>query len=267
MFLLYNLYIKNMWRWPVIEKKKNQSNALRQKAFSIHAKLISVAASKWWDPDKNPSLYDAIEKARKDNVPNDNITRAIKKWTGEDKDAMEINQIIYEWYGPSWVALIVSTLTDNKNRTAKNMRHIFSRYGWNMWEPGSVSFTFERKWILAIDLENYKSSLLEELVFETDVEDFFEEEGMFKILTSLESFIEVKKFFVSKNINFEFADIDYIPLSINEVEDFDTALKLTKMLESFHEDEDVEKISSNMNISEKLQTEVNEFIEKNTFKT
>jgi len=256
-----------MWRGPVVEKKKNQSNALRQKAFSIHAKLIAIAAWKWWDPDKNPALSDAIEKARKDNVPNDNISRAIKKWTWEDISSQQIIQIVYEWYGVSWVAIIVTTLTDNKNRTAPNIRHIFSKYGWNMWEPWSVSFIFERKWILAIDLENYSSEKLEELVFETNVEDFWQEDWMFKIITSIDSFIEVKKFFESKKLNFEFADIDYIPINTAEVTDFDKALKLTKMIEAFNEDEDVEKISINMNISEKLQNEVNEFIEKNTFKT
>ncbi|MDD5769922.1 MAG: YebC/PmpR family DNA-binding transcriptional regulator [Candidatus Gracilibacteria bacterium] len=256
-----------MGRGPVVEKKKNQSNALRQKAFSIHAKLISIAAEKGGDPDKNPSLCDAIEKARKDNVPNENILRAIKKGTGEDKSATQITQIIYEGYGPGGVAIIVSTLTDNKNRTAPNIRHIFSKYGGNMGEPGSVSFIFERKGILAIDLENYSSESLEELVFETDVEDFWQEDGMFKIITSIDSFVKVKKFFEAKNINSEFADIDYIPSTIVEVDDFDKALKLTKMIEAFNEDEDVEKISVNMNISDKLQKEVDDFIDKNTFRT
>ncbi len=256
-----------MGRGPVIAAKKNQSNAAKQKVFTIHAKLIAIASEKWWDPDKNPSLQDAIEKARKDNVPNDNIARAIKKWTGEDKSWSQINQIVYEWYWASGVAVIVTTLTDNKNRTAPNMRHIFSKYGWSLWEPGSVSFVFEKKWILIIDLENYSKESLEELVFETAVDDFFEEEWMFKVITSLEDFSEVKKFFQEKNISFEFADIDYIPSNIVEVDDFDKALKLTKMLEAFAEDEDVEKVSVNMHISPDLQKEVDEFIEKNTFRT
>lgn len=256
-----------MWRGPVIAAKKSQSNAAKQKVFTIHAKLISIAAAKWWDPDTNPSLYDAIEKARKDNVPNDNIARAIKKWTGEDKTWVQIDQIVYEWYGPGWVAIVVTTLTDNKNRTAPNMRHIFSKYGWNLWESGSVSFVFEKKGIIMINLEKYSKETLEELVFETDCDDFFEEEGMFKMITSLENFTQVKKFFEAKNIESEFADIDYIPSNIVEVDDFDKALKLTKMLEAFWEDEDVEKISVNMHISPELQKEVDDFIEKNTFRT
>lgn len=256
-----------MWRGPVIAAKKSQSNAAKQKVFTIHAKLIAIAAGKWWDPDKNPSLADAIEKARKDNVPNDNISRAIKKWTWEDKTWNQIDTIVYEWYGPGWVAVIVTTLTDNKNRTAPNIRHIFSKYWWNMWEPGSVSFIFEKKWLLAISLENHTKNWLEEMVFETQAEDFFEEEWLFKIITSLEDFSEVKKFFSWKWVDFEFAWVDYIPSNIVEVDDFDKALKLTKMLEAFGEDEDVEKIAVNMNISEKLQKEVEEFIEKNTFRT
>lgn len=256
-----------MWRGPVIAAKKSQSNAAKQKIFTIHAKLIAIAAGKWWDPDKNPSLADAIEKARKDNVPNDNIERAIKKWTWEDKQASQIDTIVYEWYWPWWVAIIVTTLTDNKNRTAPNIRHIFSKYGWNMWEPGSVSFIFEKKWLLAINLENRTKDSIEEMVFETQAEDFFEEDWMFKIITSLEDFNEVKKFFIWKWVDFEFAWVDYIPSNIVEVEDFDKVLKLTKMLEAFGEDEDVEKVSVNMNISPELQKEVEEFIEKNTFRT
>lgn len=256
-----------MGRGPVIAAKKSQSNAAKQKVFTIHAKLIAIAAGKWWDPDKNPALNDAIEKARKDNVPNDNIARAIKKWTWEDKTASQIDTIVYEWYGPGGVAVIVTTLTDNKNRTAPNIRHIFSKYWWNLWEPGSVSFVFEKKWLLAISLENHTKEKLEEMVFETSAEDFFEEEWMFKIITSIDDFQEVKKYFAQKNIGFEFSDLDFIPSNIVEVDDFDKALKLTKMLEAFGDDEDVEKIAVNMNISEKLQTEVDEFIEKNTFRT
>lgn len=256
-----------MWRWPVVAKKKEVSNAAKQKVFTIHAKLISIAAWKWWDPMLNPSLHDAIEKAKKDNLPNDNIERAIKKWTWEDKDSNKIEQIVYEWYWTWWVAFMVSTLTDNKNRTASNIRHIFTRYAWSMGESGSVSYMFERDWIIIIDLDKYKKDLLEEIVFETQAKDFFEENWMFKVITSLEDFLDTKKIFESKNINFEFADIDFIPTNTVDVTDFDKALKLTKMIEDFNNDDDVEKISSNLNIDEKLQKEVDDFIEKNTFRT
>lgn len=256
-----------MWRWPVIERQKAINNALRQKSFTIHAKLIAVAAAKWWDPDLNPVLYDAIEKARKDNVPSDNITRAIKKWTWEDKSLEQIQSIIYEWYWVLWVAVMVETLTDNKNRTAKNIRHIFTKYWWNMWESWSVRFIFEKKGIIFIDLSKYNKDELEEMVFETDVEDFIIEDNLFKITTSLNDFSNVVKFFKSKNIEMSFNQISFIPNNEIEVDDFDNLLKITKMIDAFREDEDVENIYVNMITDEKLQNEVDEFIEKNTFKT
>lgn len=256
-----------MWRWPVVERQKSLSNAAKAKVYAIHAKLISLAAQKWWDPALNPSLYDAMEKARKDSVPADNIQRAIKKWTWEDKEWVQIEKIVYEWYGPSWVWILVTTLTDNKNRTVASIRHIFSRFWGNLWESGSLKFVFEKKWLIFIDLEKYSKDELESLVFETEVEDYLEEDWVFKIITVPENFSIVKNFFAWKNIELTFADLDYIPNNEMEVTDFDSALKLTKMIDSFKEDEDVEKITVNMIISETLQKEVNEFIEKNTFRT
>ncbi len=256
-----------MWRWPVVEKKKSASNAAKQKIFWLHAKLISLAAQKWWDPDLNPSLFDAIEKAKADNVPNDNITKAIKRWTWEDKDSALISEIIYEWYWVWWVAVIVKTLSDNKNRTASNIRHIFTKYGWNMWESWSVSFIFDKKWLLVIDLEKFSKDEIEWLVFETDVEDFSFEDNTARVITTVEDFIWVKKFFEDKSYSFIDASISYIPNTTAEVTEFDKALKLTKMFEAFHEDEDVESVYLNMIIDDKLQQEVYDFIEKNTFRT
>ncbi len=256
-----------MWRWPVVEKRKALWNAARQKAFTMHAKLISLAASKWWDPDINTALQDAIDKARKDNVPNDNILRAIKKWTWEDKSWERIQSILYEWYWAWWVAVLVFTLTDNKNRTAQNIRHIFSKYWWNMWESWSVWFIFEKKWIIFIDLEKYSPTDLENMVFETDADDFVIEDNVFKITSSLENFVNVMDYFKSKNIEMSFSWISYIPNNEVEVSDFDNVLKLTKMIDAFREDEDVENIYVNMVVSPDLQKEVDDFIEKNTFRT
>ncbi len=256
-----------MWRWPVVEKKKNQSNALRQKAFSIHAKLISIAAQKWWDPDKNPSLYDVIEKARKDNVPNDNIERAIKKWTWEDKMWEQISQMVYEWYAPGWVAVVIQVLTDNKNRTAANIRHVFSKFGWSMWEQWSVSWIFSLSWILIFDSEKVSQAKVEELVFETDAQDFIVEDDEIRIITSVENLISTTKFFKEKGFIAESSKLEYIPNNFVEVTEFDKALKIIKMMEALDEDEDVEDYSFNYQISNELQQEVLDFIEKNTFRT
>ena len=256
-----------MWRGPVVQARKDAVNKMKWKIFAIHAKLIALAAQKWWDPDTNPSLAMEIEKARKAWVPNDNIKRAIKKWTGEDKDALAISEIVYEWYAPGWVSIMVSTLTDNKNRTVSNIRHIFSKYGGNMWEPGSVSWMFHRKWVIFIDPKKYSPEQIEELVYETDAEDFIVEDDYIKIISSVEDFNNIVKFFEDKNIAILESKIDFIPDNETEITDFDKALKFTKMMDAFREDEDVNTVSSNEIISQELQKQVDEFIEKNTFRT
>lgn len=256
-----------MWRGPVVQARKNAVNAVKWKTFSLHAKLIAVAAAKWWDPDKNPALYAAIHTAKKAWVPNDNIDRAIKKWTWEDKSWAMIEEIIYEWYGPGWVAIMVSTLTDNKNRTVSNIRHIFTKYGWNLWESWVVSWMFHRKWVIFIDPKKYDYSKIEELTYETNAEDIIKEEDYIKIITSTDDFNEVEKFFEDNWIEFIESKLDFVAENETEITEFDKALKFTKMLEGFDEEEDVNIVSSNELISPSLQQEVDDFIEKNTFKT
>ncbi len=256
-----------MWRGPVVQARKDAVNAVKWKIFSMHAKLISVAATKWWDIDGNPTLFAAVHAAKKAWVPNDNIERAIKKGTWEDKTAVQIHEIVYEWYAPGGVAIMVSTLTDNKNRTVSNIRHIFTKYGWNMWETWAVSWMFHRKWVIFIDPTKYDYETIEELVFETNAEDIVNEDTYIKIITSIEDFHNVEKFFEEKSIEFIDSKIDFIPENDIEIDEFDKALKFTKMIEAFNEDEDVNIVSSNEIININLQKEVDEFIEKNTFRT
>lgn len=256
-----------MWRWPVVQARKNAVNSVKGKIFSLHAKLISLAAQKWGNPEENPTLAAAIYTAKKAWVPNENIDRAIKKGSGEDKDAAQIVEIIYEGYAPGGVALLVSTLTDNKNRTVSNIRHIFSKYGGSMGESGSVSWMFEKKWILFIDPEHHCYDTLEELALETSVQDISLEAGYIKILTLIEDFHQVEKFFEEKNIEILEAKMDYIPNNEVEMTEFEKVLKFTKMLEAFDEEEDVNFVSSNEIISPEIQAEVDAFIEKNTFRT
>ena len=256
-----------MWRWPVVAKRRDAVNAVKWKVFSIHAKLIAVAAAKWWDPDHNPTLYTAIHKARKEWVPSDTIDRAIKKWTWEDKDAAQIQEIIYEWYASGGVAIVINTLSDNKNRTVSNVRHIFWKYGWTMWEAWAVSWMFHRKGVIFIDPSKYDYDEIEEIVFETNAEDIVSEDSYIKIITSVEDYNGVEKVLEEKEIELMESKIDYIPDTDVEITDFDKALKFTKMVEAFNEDEDVASVSTNEIITEKLQKEVDDFIEKNTFKT
>lgn len=256
-----------MWRGPVVQARKDAVNSVKWKIFSLHAKLIAIAATKGWDLDQNPSLAAAVYTARKAWVPNDNIDRAIKKWTGEDKSWEQIQEIVYEWYWPGWVAVIVSTLTDNKNRTVSNIRHIFTKFGWNMWENGAVSWMFHRKWVIFIDPKKYDFNKIEELVYETNAEDIINENSYIKIIVSVEDLHDVEKFFEDKKIEIMEAKLDFIPDNDVEITEFEKALKFTKMIEAFDEDEDVNIVSSNEIISETLQKEVEEFSEKNKFRT
>jgi len=256
-----------MWRGPVVAKRRDAVNAVKGKVFSIHAKLIAIAAQSWGDPDGNPTLATAIYKAKKEWVPNDNIDRAIKKGSWEDKDAAQIVGIMYEWYAPGWVALVVNVLTDNKNRTVASIRHIFTKYGWNMWESWAVAWMFKRKGIIFIDPAKHDFESIEALVYETDAEDICIEAGYIKITTALDDFSAVEKFFINNDIELVESKLDYIPDNETEITEFDKALKFTKMIEIFNEDEDVEWVATNEVISDELQKEVDAFIEKNTFRT
>ena len=256
-----------MGRGPVVQARKNAVNAVKWKIFSLHAKLIALAAQKWWNPDDNPSLFAAIQKAKKEGVPNDNIDRAIKKWTGEDNSGIQIQEIVYEGYAPWGVAIMVETLTDNKNRTVWSIRSIFSKYGGNLWESGAVSWIFHKKWVLFIDPEKHSYENIEELVFETTADDIMMEAGYIKIISSLENHSSVEQFFEEKSIELFESKVAYIPDNEIEITEFEKALKFTKMLQAFDEDEDVNSIASNEIISPEMQKEVDEFIEKNTFRT
>jgi len=256
-----------MWRGPVVQARKNAVNAVKGKVFSLHAKLIALAAQSGGNPDDNPSLAAAITKAKKEGVPNDNIDRAIKKWTWEDKSAAQIVQIMYEWYAAGWVAVIANTLTDNKNRTVANIRHIFSKMSWNMGESGSVSWMFKRKGLIIINLSKHNADEIEELLMETEAEDYTIEWDSIEVICAPEHLSDIQNFLEQAEVIPDVAEIDYIPDTEVEVTDFDNALKVTKMLQAFEEDEDVEWVYANGNISPELQKEVDAFIEKNTFKT
>ena len=256
-----------MWRWPVVQARKDSVNKIKGKIFSIHAKLIAIASSSGWNPDDNPNLALAIQKAKKDGVPTSNIEKAIKKWTWEDKNSKQITEIIYEWYAPGWISVMILVLTDNKNRTVSNIRHIFSKFGGNMWENGSVSWSFHRRWVIFIDPKKYDTQEIENLIYETDSLDFIINKDYLKIITSIETHSKIEDFFEERNIELIESKLDFVAEGYVEINEFEKALKFTKMIEAFNEDEDVAGVSTNEIISEELQKEVNEFIEKNSFKT
>jgi YebC/PmpR family DNA-binding regulatory protein len=176
-------------------------------------------------------------------------------------------EITYEGYAPGGVAVMVTTLTDNKNRTVSNIRHAFSKFGGNMGENGAVSWMFHRKGVIFIDPKKHDYDMIEEITFETAAEDIISDENYIKIITSLEDFHDVEKVFEDKNIDFMESKIDYIADNEVEMDDFDKVLKFKKMVEALDADEDVSQVSTNEIISDELSAEVDAFIEKNTFRS
>ena len=257
-----------MGRWPVVAGKKEASAQARAKVFTIHAKLISLAAAGGVDPGLNSTLADAIANARKESVPNDIIDRAIKRWGGLDKDSKQVEEIYYEWYAPGWVGVIIRALTDNKNRTAPNIRHIFSAYGWSMGETGSVSnFLFDYRGIILLNIADKSVDTLEEHIMETSAIDYSILDSQVEIITDKSHFLETKKTLEWFGYEIISAGLGYKAKNYIEVSDFDKALKIYKMLEDFGNDEDVEWVWNNADINNTLWQEVAEHIESHRFRT
>ena len=256
-----------MWRWPTVAAQKDKNAKTKSKVFTIHAKLISLAAEKWADVGLNSSLADAIHSAKKDWVTADVIDRAVKRGAWLDKEAGKIEEIYYEGYAPGGVAVIVRALTDNRNRTAPNMRHIFSAFGGNMGESGSVSnFAFDYVGLITIEMPTDMDAF-EMAILDTDALDYTEESGDIVIKTDKTAYISVKSAIEQAGYTIKSSTLGYSAKNYTEVTDFDNALKIYKMLEEFWDDEDVENVWNTADISDTLWEEVVKFVESRKFRT
>ena len=256
-----------MWRWPTVQAQKDKNAKVKAKVNTLHAKLISIAAEKWAEVSQNNALADAIHAAKKDGVTADVIDRAIKRGAGLDKESAKVEEIIYEWYAPGGVAIIVRALSDNRNRTAPNIRHTFSAYGWSLWETGTVSnFAFDYRWVILISEFSWTEEL-ELAIMETSAEDYIFEWNIARITTDRTKLNEVRKSLESAGYHIEKASFEYLPKNYIEVTDGDIALKIYKMLEEFGEDEDVEVVWNNADISDALWKEAEDKVESSKFRT
>lgn len=236
-----------MGRIHNIEGKKNKMDSLRSTAFTKHARNITVAARQGGgDPAYNAALKLAIDKAKADNMPNDNINRAIKKGIGAT-DGEKYEHITYEGYGPGGVALIIECLTDNKNRTAGNVRHHLDRCGGNLGTDGCVSFMFERKGAIAVDKEACAMSEdeLMELALEAGAEDFASEDTYYEIITAPEDYVAVRDAIDDANVPVLSGDITMLPSNYTTVPE-DKQKSMQKLLDALEEDDDVQNVYSNM---------------------
>ncbi|WP_339162573.1 YebC/PmpR family DNA-binding transcriptional regulator [Siminovitchia sp. FSL W7-1587] len=234
-------------KWKNIQRRKNAQDAKRGKIFQKLAKELYVAAkSGGVDPDTNPALRLVVDKAKSANMPNDNIKRAIDKATGS-QNAEQYEEIIYEGYGPGGAAVMVVCLTDNKNRTASNVRHAFTKNGGNLGETGCVSYMFNRKGYLVIDRSNYDDLDEEELllqVIEAGAEDMETSDEAFEIYTEPENFMDVKESLEEAGFEFMTAEMTMVPqtdASLTEEQEE----KLENLIDMLEDDDDVQEVYHN----------------------
>ncbi len=246
-------------KWANIKHRKARSDEKRGKEFTKVAREITIAVRTGGgsDPNSNPKLKLAIQKARAINMPNDNINRAIKKGSGE-AGSDEFEEIIYEGYAPGGVAVMLQIATDNRNRTASEIRHIFSKNNGNLGESGCVSWMFKRAGLLSVNKEN--SGIDEEELMlkaiELGADDVRDEGDVYEIITPPDIFMEIKEAMEQENIQFEFADI--VMLSENNVEIIDeaTAGKALKLIELLEEHDDVQNVYTNMSIPDEIMAKI-----------
>ena len=232
-----------MGRIGNIVNRKNKQDSKRAQVFTKYARLISVAAKEGGaDPEYNASLKTAIEKAKSMNMPNDNIERAIKKGAGGG-DGENFEHIVYEGYGAGGVAVLINALTDNKNRTAGNVRYYFDKNGGNMGTSGCVSFMFDRKGVILIENNgSISEESLMEIVLEAGIEDFISTEEGFEIITQPEDFDAVNEAIKSNNIEVLSSEITMIPQNYTAVDETN-AKNIEKMIDMFEEDDDIQEKS------------------------
>ena len=237
-------------KWHNIQNKKGKADAKRGKIFTKIGKEIVLAVKNGGPaPENNPKLRDAIAKAKAANMPGDTITRSIKKASGE-LAAVNYESIVYEGYGPSGVAVIVETLTDNKNRSAGNVRSSFTKGGGNMGTSGCVGFMFDRKGQILIAAENVSEEQLMDDALEAGADDIITEEDGFEVVTAPEDFNAVRDALVEKGYEFVSADIKLIPQTTTVLDNEGQVKAMEKLIDLLEDDDDVQNVYHNWEITE-----------------
>ena len=239
-------------KWSTIKRKKGANDAARAKVFTKLAREISVAVKEGGtDPNNNSRLRDLLAKGRAANVPQDNLMRAIKKAEGDDKTNYE--SIVYEGYGHSGIAVIVECLSDNRNRTASNVRHYFDKFGGNLGTSGCVSFMFEDKGIIVCEEENVDEEKALEACMEAGANDVsFEEEGIIEFETDPSQVGNVANALREMGYNVTSAEASKVPNNYTKVEDEEALRKLALFFDALDEDDDVQNVYNNLENTEDL---------------
>lgn len=232
-------------KWSTIKHKKEKTDLQRAKIFTKIGREITVAVKEGGpDPTTNNKLKDCISKAKTNNVPNENIERVIKKAAGEN-DNSKYENIRYEGYGPSGIAVIVETLTDNKNRTAGDVRHYFDKFGGNLGTNGCVSFMFEQKGVIIIEAEGIDEEKIMEEALEAGAADFQAGEDVYEIYTEPSDFSSVRDILEEKGYTFGSAEVEMVPNTYTSLSDEDTIKKMNLLIDHLEEHDDVQSIWHN----------------------
>lgn len=238
-------------KWATIKRKKASIDAKRGKVFTQIAKELTIAAKNGGgDPIGNPRLRLAVEKARSNNMPADNIKRAIMKGTGE-LPGVTYEEVTYEVYAPGGVAMLVDTVTDNKNRTVSELRHLLERNGGKLATVGSVAWSFHKKGVLQITKANYTEDDILNIILEAGADDLRVEDEVYEIKTTPDTFEAVKKSLESNSIKIESAELQMVPENLVKVDGKD-AEHVLKLIDALDEHEDVQNVFPNFDIDEKI---------------
>jgi YebC/PmpR family DNA-binding regulatory protein len=234
-------------KWHSIKHKKAVVDARRGQHFTKLARAITVAAREGGgDPDANAALALAIQKARDASMPKDNIERAIAKGTGAGVDADQIDTVVYEGYGPGGVALLIEALTDNRNRTGAEVRHLLTKHGGNLGEPGSVSYLFEKKGMVVVDANRYDEDDLIPAI-DAGAEDIVLDEDVYEVITAPGDLPAVRDALRQGDVEIEQADVSQRPTVRVPVTDAD-APKLMKLIDALEESDDVNAVHANFDV-------------------
>jgi len=234
-------------KWASIKHKKKAVDAKRGKLFTKLARAIQVAAREGGgDVEGNPGLALAVQKAKEASMPKDNIERAIAKGTGADQDAAAFETVVYEGYGPGGVAILVETLTDNRNRTGAEVRHMFNRGGGTLGEPGSVAWIFEKKGELVADASRYSEEDLMAAV-DAGAEDLSLDEDLFEVVSAPEHFTAVREALSAAGVELDSAELVMRPTTRTPVEE-SHARALMRLIDQLEEHDDVQAVHANFDI-------------------
>ncbi|HAM21927.1 MAG TPA: YebC/PmpR family DNA-binding transcriptional regulator [Actinobacteria bacterium] len=245
-------------KWATTKHKKAVIDAKRGKLFAKLVKNIEVAARTGGaDPDGNPTLYDAIQKARKNSVPLDNIERAVKRGSGAEAGGADWQTIMYEGYGPNGVAVLIECLTDNRNRAASDVRTAMTRGGGTMADPGSVAYLFSRKGVVIVPKASTSEDEVLDAVLDAGAEEVNDLGEAFEVVSEASDLIAVRTALQTAGIDYDSAEASFLP-SVMVPVDEDGARKLFKLIDGLDDSDDVQNVFANFDVSDEIMEAINE---------